>query len=241
MPAVFKRKRALRRMSKMINKVAGPIMRRAAYKRVKRGIVAPSRNMHSFRRFTNEERHSVTGTTASFSYECLFNTVRGASEFADLYDRYMITCVVMKFRLVNNPSATLSLNNTGGSGSNVNTVAFANSNWYPCMYYCKDYDDSAAETLQQLQERANTKRIILQPNKFYKIVLRPACTVQTYATAFGTGYAPKWKQWIDMAQQNVPHYGLKYVIDCSALDPADTQPFVIERTTQVFFKCKDVR
>jgi hypothetical protein len=191
-----------------------------------------------FKRYTNEVRHSVTDTTASFSYECLFNSIRGSTEFADLYDRYMITCVVMKFRLVNNPSGAAKTGATGGI-----TVAsdWSNTNIYPCMYYCKDYDDSAAETLQQLQERANTKRIILQPNKFYKIVLRPAVTVQTYATAFGTGYAPKWNQWIDMAQQNVPHYGLKYVIDTSAVDPNDAQPYVIERTTQVFFKCKDVR
>jgi len=194
-----------------------------------------NRNMHSFRRWTNEVRHNVTSTVGQFSYECTFDSIRGYTDFTDLYDRYMITCVVMRFRLVNNPNSTWSLN------TNPAAQTAMSANFYPAMYYCKDYDDSAAETLEQLKERANTKRMILQPNKMYKIVLRPAVTMQTYATATSTGYAPKWKQWIDMANTSVPHYGLKYVVDCSAQDPADTQPFILERSTQIFFKCKDVR
>jgi len=198
-----------------------------------------SRNMHSFRRFTNEVRHSVTSTVGQFSYECTFDSIRGYTDFTDLYDRYQITCVVMRFRLVNNPNATQFTNNNGQASTT--QVNWNTANWYPAMYYCKDYDDASAETLEQLKERANTKRIILQPNRMYKIVLRPAVAIQTYATATTAGYAPKWKQWIDMAQANVPHYGLKYVIDCSAVDPQDTYPFTVERTTQIFFKCKDVR
>jgi len=198
-----------------------------------------SRNVHAFRRWTNEVRHSCTGTTTSVGYECTFDTVRGYTDFTDLYDRYMITCIVMRFRLVNNPNNSIALNNLDNDPATV--TKWVSSNWYPAMYYCKDYDDSAAETMEQLKERANTKRILLQPNKFYKIVLRPAVAMQTYATATTSGYAPKWKNWIDMAQTNVPHYGLKYVIDTSAQDPADTQPFIVERSTQIFFKCKDVR
>jgi len=203
----------------------------------KRSRAVPSRNVHLFRRWTNEVRHSCTGTTTSVGYDLKFEDIRGYNDFTDLYDRYMITCVVLRFRLVNNPNATGKLNST--------ITAFAtdsnSSNFYPAMYYCKDYDDSAAETMEQLKERANCKRMILQPNKMYKIVLRPAVAIQTYATSTTAGYAPKWKQWIDMAQTNVPHYGLKYVVDTSAQDPADTQPFLVERSTQIFFKCKDVR
>jgi len=224
-----------RRMSKHKGKKkTWRVKTRGAIKRA----MTTNRNMHAFRRYTNEVRHSVSGTTSAFAYECLFTDVRGYTDFTDLYDRYQITRVVMKFRIVNNPDNSIYINGTNGSGT-VN--AWNGSVWYPCMYYCKDYDDSATESLEQLKERANTKRIILKPNVFHKIVLKPAVTMQTYRTATTTGYAPKWNQWIDMAQTDVPHYGLKYVIDCSAQDPNDAQPYIVERTTQIFFKCKDVR
>lgn len=243
---VSKRTRAIRKMTKTLRRAraipraAAAMLVQNARRGVKRSIVGPSRNNHSFRRWTNEVRHSITGTTGSVGYSCTFADIRGYTDFTDLYDRYMITCVVLRFRLVNNPNCATSLNNLD-SAYPANNLTWNTTNWFPAMYYCKDYDDAAAETLEQLKERANCKRIILQPNKMYKIVLRPAVTIQTYATSTTTGYAPKWRNWIDMAQTDVPHYGLKYVIDCSAKDPVDTQPFLVERSTQIYFKCKDVR
>lgn len=195
-----------------------------------------SRNVHSFRRYAADTRVNTTGTTSSHAIEYLFQNIINPNDFADLYDRYMITCVVHKFRLVNNPTVATQLN------AQVTGTPWGNStNWFPKLWYCPDYDDSTTETLQELQQRAKTKCMVLQPNKQYKIVVKPAVTIQTYRTTTTTGYAPKWKQWIDMGQRDVPHYGLKFVVDCSAQDPADTQPFIVEYTTQYFFTCKDVR
>lgn len=198
----------------------------------------PSRNMHSFKRFAADTRVNTTGTTSSHAIEYLFQNIINPNDFADLYDRYMITCVVHKFRLVNNPNA-FSQPSTGVNFSN--STGTNATNWYPKLWYCPDYDDSTTETLQELQQRAKTKCMVLQPNKQYKVVVKPAVTVQTYRTTTTTGYAPKWKQWVDMGQRDVPHYGLKFVVDTSAQDPLDAQPFIVEYTTQYFFKCKDVR
>ena len=83
--------------------------------------------------------------------------------------------------------------------------------------------------------------VVLKPNMYHKIVVRPSVLIQTYYTQTGSAYAPKWKQWIDMAQNSMPHYGLKYNIDLSGGNPNDNHPYKIEIEKTYFFKCKDVR
>jgi hypothetical protein len=197
------------------------------------------RNCHSFRRMAQSFTEDVTGTGLSGAMTFSLGDTLGASEFDVLYDRFMITAVVVKIRIVNNPDNTMALNNSGVNP--LTGTRWVSTNWYPRLFYCKDYDDNSAETLAQLRERAKTKMVVLKPNMYHKIVIRPAALVQTYYTALGSGYAPKWKQWIDMAQKDLPHYGLKYNIDCSGQNPDDNQPFKVEFEKQYFFKCKDVR
>lgn len=223
--------------------------RRAAVRRkiqrarisVGRGRVSMNRNVHAFKRMANSQIETVTGSGLSGALQFALSDTIGHSEFDVLYDRYMLTAVVVKFRIVNNPDAPGYLNSNPGLAAPSGQSNWNSTNWYPRLFYCKDYDDSTAETLAQLRERAKTKMVILKPNRYHKVVIRPAALVQTYYTSLGAGYAPKWKQWIDMAQNSLPHYGLKYNIDCSANDPTDTQPFKVEIEKQYFFKCKDVR
>ena len=172
------------------------------------------RNCHAFRRMAQSVIEDVSGTGLSGAMTFTLGDTLGASEFDVLYDRFMITAVIVKVRIVNNPDAAGNLNQswTGIPGVNVPT-----SNWYPRLFYCKDYDDSTAETLGSLRERAKTKMVVLKPNVYLKIVIKPSVLVQGYYTSLSTGYIPKWKQWIDMAQNGVPHYGLKYNVDTSGL------------------------
>ena len=205
---------------------------RAVVARIKRGLVRPSRNCHSFKRWGNVERYDCTSSANLGAMVYSLSDVTGYQEFEALYDRYMITCVVLKFRIINNPDNTYPLNNTAGGNM---------TNWFPRLFYCPDYDDNNTETVGTLRERARTKMCVLKPNMYKKIVVKPACTIQTYYTTTGAGYAPKWKQWIDMGQSGVPHYGLKWAVDCSNVDPSDTYPFKLEIEKQYFFKCKDVK
>lgn len=222
-----------------------PVSRRAFVRRrmqrartsVGRARISRSLNVHSFRRMANSQFETVTGTGLSGALTFSLSDTINYTEFDVLYDRYMITAVVIKFRIVNNPDATSYLNTTwtGGTGGSNQT------NWFPRLFYCKDYDDASPETLAQLRERAKTKMVVLKPNRYHKVVVKPACLIQAYYTALGAGYAPKWKQWIDMAQNSLPHYGLKYNIDCSGENPVDTSPFKVEIEKTYYFKCKDVR
>lgn len=195
-----------------------------------------NRNCHSFRRMCTTTTVDVAGTEYDFASEFKFSDITGAAEYAALYDRYMLTTVVMKIRIINNPNSTAILNTSNGPSPWGNT-----SNWFPRLFNCPDYDNSTVETLTQLKERARTKMRVLKPNSYLKYVVKPAVAVQTYRTAIAAGYSPKWKQWLDMDQTDVPHFGMKFAMDMSGLDPQDTQPFKLEIEKIYYFKCKDVR
>lgn len=198
-----------------------------------------SRNVHSFVRGSTTVRDLCTGIEQDGAMSFTFADIIGYTDFTNLYDRYMITTVVLKIRLVNNPSATLGLNNLGVAPST--TVNWNATNWFPRLFYTRDADDDTAETVAAMKERATTRMIVLQPNRYYKIVIRPSVLMQAYRTSLTTGYAPKWNNWIDMANTDVPHYGFKYALDTSAQDPIDTYPFRFEIEKKYYFKCKDVR
>ena len=212
---------------------------RAMVRGIKRGMMRPSRNCHLFRRWGNPERWDVSSTSGLGAMVFSLSDVLGYAEFENLYDRYMITAVVLRFRLINNPDTTLGLNN--GGAALTTAVNWNATNWFPRLFFCPDYDDNSAESIATLRERAKTKMRVLRPNAYFKVVIRPACTIQTYYTSTGAGYAPKWKQWIDMSQSGVPHYGLKWGLDTSGIDPLDSYPFKLEIEKQYYFKCKDVK
>lgn len=142
------------------------------------------------------------------------------SEFSNLFDHYCITCIVVKFYLKIDPSSQ--------------TAATAS---YPKLYYCRDYDDSTAPgTLNELREHQHTQVRVMNPNRPVTIKLRPSTLAQTYRGVGTVSYTPQWKQWIDMAQTDVPHYGLKWGID----DLTNTN-YRVDTETFIYFKCKGVR
>lgn len=210
--------------------------RRMARKRVARSRVFPSRDVHSFKRWaaTNTVLGSTTSTDGKgFAETFTMNKLPSYTEFDTLYDRYMLTTVVVRVQLISNPDANSWM------GGNVTSNA---QNWYPKFWYYPDYDDDTAPTsFDEVKQISKVKHFVLRPNKEYKIVIRPAINMQTYRTSTTTGYAPKWNQWIDIAQTDVPHFGLKYWIDNNGIDPADSMPVTVRLERLYYFKCKDVR
>lgn len=201
------------------------------------GIVRRSKRNLNFR-----GKHNFTRYTAAVQYQCAlanehdvgmhfaFDQMINYGEFTVLFDRYCINRVTLTFQLVNNPDAGTAMNLT----TPLNSL-----NYYPKIWYVYDSDDANPLTLSQIKERESVKCRILRPNAVVKINVRPAVLLQTYRTALTTGYAPKWGQYIDCGQPEVPHYGLKFVIDMIGNVPAAN--FYVRQEAKYHFTLKDVR
>lgn len=183
-----------------------------------------SRNVHRFCRGSSAtpdvQGNAVFvsgGLKRGFSFQ--LTDVQNAAEFGALYDRYMITHVQMKFYLRVDPSAQ-------GAATAI----------WPRMWYTTDYDDTAPDTIAEIRERPHYKEHVLNPARPLVVNIKPAINALTYRTALASGYAPKWKQWIDMAQLDVPHYGFKYAVD----DFSNTN-YILATEVRYWFTCKDVK
>lgn len=213
-------------------KMIGRSMRRPRFSKYKS---RPNRNMHAFKRWA-QSNTVIGGSTSAglgFAEAFTFNQLPSYTEFDVLYDRYMITTVVLKIQLIQNPDA---------SYYTASTTTVNAANWYPKFWYYPDYDDNTApSSLDEVKQNARAKHFVLQPNREYKVVVKPAVNIQAYRTSTTTGYAPKWNQWIDIAQTDVPHYGWKYFIDYNDITPQAAQRPSVRIERLFYFKCKDVR
>jgi len=171
----------------------------------------------------------------AFSLQFTFNDMPNVAEFTSLFDSYMITGVKLQFKLINNPNATWQVNN-GTGASNASNGA----NFYPTIWYSPDHDDSNTVSLAAIKEFEKVRHKVLRPNQELNIMLRPTTLTQIYRSSVTTGYANNMKrQWLDMVNPDIPHYGCKFVVDMEGLSPV--QSFLIKVNAKLFFTCKNVR
>lgn len=196
-----------------------------------------NRNFHKFSRWNDAAYDTVINCTSSTAGQAInfqLQKVVNPTEFSALYDRYMISRVIAYVQLITNPDASVPTNSV------VPPVTQQVTNWYPTFWWCSDYDDDTTPSFDDLKQRTKTKCFVMKSNVQYKLSIKPAVNVQTYATAVSAGYSPKWKTWIDMGQLTVPHYGMKCIVDAMGLDPNDTYPFQVRIRYKYYFACKDV-
>lgn len=154
--------------------------------------------------------------SASFALNALPNV----SEFANLFDQYKITHVQLRFHLNVDPSAQ-------AAGSAV----------YPKLYYATDFDDAnAPASFDDLRQHARLQVRVMNPNRPIVVNIKPAVTTLVYRGPTTSSYVPKWRQFIDMAQTDVPHYGLKW-----AIDNLTNTNYSVKIEGRMWFTCKDVR
>jgi len=181
-----------------------------------------SRNLHHFRRnFTGTD---ITGSAPYAPYlassSCQLSSLPNYAEFAALYDRYMITTWQLTFYLRIDPSAQT-----------------ASTAVYPRMFWIKDYDDvNIPANLNELREHSKMRTAVLSPTRPIKIFIKPSVLDLVYRTALTSSYTPKWRQWVDMAHTDVPHYGLKWAFD----DLSNTN-YKVSVEQSLWFSCKDTR
>lgn len=160
-------------------------------------------------------------TLSSMTYT--LSQLPNVSDFTALFDQYKITHVKLYAKLTLDPSAQTAVNS-----------------FYPTMYYSVDHDDSATPTsLNDMREHGRTKMVVLRPNRYTAINIKPAVLNEVSRNPSGTTtFVPKWRQWVDMAHPDTVHYGLKYALDNSFnLNPN----YAVEFQAKFWFQCRDTR
>jgi len=221
-----------RMRSRTRSRSKGRMVTRSVTRRARRKGVRVT-GVHNFTRGMDSINEEINGVYLARYYTRKFNDMTAYGEFTNLFDNYKITKIQMTFQLITNPTAVYytNLNNTS-SGNN--------SNWFPKMWYVRDYDGGSTETISSMKERQGVKCRILEPNKMIKISFVPRVRTLIYKTSTTEGYAPKSIK-LDMTDVEVPHYGLHVVWDTNGIDVVDTVPFKINVETKFFFSCSGVR
>lgn len=249
MPA-FKRKRFSRRPLKRTKRVSSYKKRR--YSRVPRSSYAG--RVYKFNRWASFLNGYNTNTThqwdsgnmimyanvapgsaewdAALSFR--FSDLKNTSEFSNLFDRYLIVGARVQFQLITNPDA----NNQLANQTTVNSA-----NWYPKIWYTIDHDDSGIITRSQIQEYTNSKCRVLRPNQIVKAYVPFPRTAG--GAGSGTTVYPSivnGPKFVDMANRDIDHYGLKWAVDFFNLNTSTTVcPFAVKIDVKYYFKCKDPR
>lgn len=151
------------------------------------------------------------------AYSFQFDDIPNKTEFTNLFDQYRINGI--SIRLV--PNFTGSDLNPAGS-----VVAVPN------IWSIIDYDDSVSPAnLNEMLQYPNCK--MTRGQSIHKRYFRPSCLLDVAGITTGV----KFKQWINMANTNIPHYGFKYHIDQLNTGPVGTWRVFVT----YFFSCKGVR
>jgi len=186
---------------------------------------------HVFSRGVDMITEEINGVYLSRLYTVKFDDMVAYGEFTNLFDYYRIESVIMTFQLITNPDSNSTLN-----GSTTSQV----TNWYPKMWFVRDYDGGTTETISSMKERQGVKCRLLQPNKIVRITYIPRVRALIYKTSTTEGYAPK-RVRLDMSDVTVPHYGLHVVFDTNGVDVNDTYPFKVAVETKIKFSATGVR
>lgn len=170
---------------------------------------------HMYKRYGDSVNWVFTGdgTTQYDNENFVFslNDVANSSELTQLYDQYKISCVVLKFSLVPNPDAFYVPNVTTNGAVN-------GMNYYPKLWYVRDYDDTNPLSLPSVKEIGKARCFTMKADKTYSIKVKPA----VLNLLSGTTTQPVWPKRLDVAAATQTHYGLKCVLDFNGTAPPST-------------------
>lgn len=161
-------------------------------------------NIHHYKRYGRGDAVALTANLTGFNTAALtfsLNDVTNYQELLTIYDQYKIDNV--QIRINWSPKITL--------GVNVNAPG---QSTYPVMYYFKDFDDSSPPaTLATMKERGNLRQVRINPNRVYTIFIKPAVLSEVKTVGGLSASKPTWNNILDVANFQVPHFGLKLGFD----------------------------
>lgn len=159
------------------------------------------------------------------------------AHYKELFEYYRIDKVVIEFRYkgATTPAYTsVPATNTGTQPAYNQEIK---NEINPVLYFKVDHNDASADTLNTMKESMRTREHQFTNDKpNFTIQIKPAILAEAYKTALTSAYRPKWKQWIDTNDSNVPHYGLKAY--CVAGQANNPNMGAIEVQQKIYFSVK---
>lgn len=164
---------------------------------------------------------SAFGTTTQFGLSANFQLqdVIESTDFTQLFDRYKIVGIKLKFMYQQTTSAN------SGVVSNV----------HPIMDMSFDGDDSDLPVSQTaVQVKGFSKTHLLNSNRPFKTYWTPRVDKVVYTSGISTAYTSERSCWLDCNSPQVQHYGMKAWITSWPFDTnlIGTQPAYGELTIQ---------
>lgn len=193
--------------------------------------------LHNFvERNTLESEIQVSQTEADavglFRTFCL-NDVRQVSSYSDIFEFYKIDKVVVTFRY--KTGGLQPARNDYQSGEKQHALT---NEVNPLLIFKVDHNDVTNQTINELKDSMKThKKMLTNNSPEFSITLKPALQEQIYKSAVTTAYAPKWGQWLPMADVTAPHFGLKaFAVGCNDSNNINGKILVTYKT---YFTCKN--
>lgn len=153
----------------------------------------------------------------------LVNVLQPA-DFGTLFDRYKIMGVKLKF--------LFQVNNSTGQG-------LGNTSPLPILTYSFDGDDAAVPSdKNSVAVKQYAKERIMNANRTFSVYIKPRVDKLVYAGAVTSGYTSERACWLDMANDSIEHYGLKFWINNWYSD-APSSSFKLTIVPTYYLACKD--
>lgn len=135
--------------------------------------------------------------------EFKLNDLPNFTEFTTLFDAYRIRGVKLDFVPIYNSHEI----NEGPAASPFDRLGM------PIMTYARDYDDSTAPATEDAILQYSTNSCLVLSNKKSVYISHPRVATTVYRPGITAAYAEAKKNlWLDCANPDVPHYGLKYYV-----------------------------
>lgn len=172
-----------------------------------------------------------SGYTA-FSYTFRLNMLPNAGELANMYDRYRLDYIKLYF--VNRFNLTIyNESSILGVGGIVGIMVV-------------DYDDATAPAASEagmntIREFARAKSFTYDKSRVFKIGFKPAVLTEIQRNLSTTSTSPKFGLFVDMANTDIEHYGLKGVVQIPLRSGTLPNDMFIDVYATFIYTCKDTR
>lgn len=200
----------------------------------KRTINKIRRQVHAYKRTAYLGNYTASisalgvATPVAQAFTFTLSQLPSVTDFSNLYDQYKIT------------GAKLTLTPALSEGIASPLAGTASALGFSRVHSVIDYDDSTNPASEdQLLEYGSHKST--PPFMIHSRYIKPKVLHEIYRSAIATAYAPQANTYLDMANTDIPHYGIKVWISAPNTNAGTAQSITYKAYLTLYFSCKNVR